>query len=218
MQQDQDSYVIRKILLITFYITSLPAVAQAATIFVVRRGWHTDVGFEVAEMAPPLKSLAAQFPGATSLLFGFGDRRYLQSKQRGAPVMLAALLPGPGLMLVTGLESTPARAFGADHIMTFELDEANNLAAQHAVWSSLHKAQQESLEHGDSGMTGPYPGSLYFAAAPRYSAAHTCNTWTAEMLAAGGIHIRYQHVLFAGQLWRRLKRLQLEDAKNHAAR
>jgi hypothetical protein len=51
---------------------------------------------------------------------------------------------------------------------------------------------------------GPYEDSLYFAATERYSAIHTCNTWAAEALRAGGLPLRAKLVVFAGQLWSQL--------------
>jgi hypothetical protein len=53
-----------------------------------------------------------EFPGAQYLFFGFGDRHYLLAKNRGAPVALAALWPGRGMFLATGLTSAPSVAFG----------------------------------------------------------------------------------------------------------
>jgi hypothetical protein len=78
---------------------SLPSSAEpAAVIYVVRRAWHIDIGFATSDLAPPLASLAHGFAGAHFLLFGFGDRGYLQSRSRRVPNMLGALWPGPGLL------------------------------------------------------------------------------------------------------------------------
>jgi hypothetical protein len=68
-----------------------PAPQDSAVIYVARRGWHVDIGFAAADLQPPLKSLMDEFPGAQYLFFGFGDRHYLLAKNRGAPVLLAAL-------------------------------------------------------------------------------------------------------------------------------
>jgi Protein of unknown function (DUF2459) len=62
---------------------------------------------------------------------------------------------------------------------------------------------------------GPYPGSGYFNAVPRYSAFHTCNTWAAEALKAAGLPVRSRGVALAGQLWRQSRRL--DAASLHAA-
>jgi hypothetical protein len=61
---------------------------------------------------------------------------------------------------------------------------------------------------------GPYEGSVYYLAVPKYSAFHTCNTWGAQVLRAAGFHVRTNGVVFAWQLWmqaRRLKRGQHTD-------
>jgi hypothetical protein len=53
---------------------------------------------------------------------------------------------------------------------------------------------------------GPYEGSYYFLATPKYSGFHTCNTWAAQALRAAGFPIRAQGVLFAHQLWSQVRR------------
>jgi hypothetical protein len=69
------------------------------------------------------------------------------------------------------------------------------------MWGSLLR------QNGEAGVyaVGPYPGSLYFGATPGYSGVHTCNTWVAEVLNAGGLPVRSAGVIFAGQLWTRVR-------------
>ena len=95
--------------------------ATPALIFVVRRGWHIDIGFAARETAGPLQSLAAEFPKVKYLLFGFGDRRYLLAKNRNAPVLLAAMWPGKGIIWGTGLAASPKDVFGADNVITLSV-------------------------------------------------------------------------------------------------
>jgi len=93
--------------------------SPAAPLYVVRRGWHIDVGFRVDDLQPPLRALNTEFAGARYLIFGFGDRHYLMARNYQSFELLAALWPGPGLMLVTGLTASPpgpydgSRYFGA---------------------------------------------------------------------------------------------------------
>jgi len=47
---------------------------------------------------------------------------------------------------------------------------------------------------------GPYPGSLFLPASRDYSALYTCNTWTAEGLAAAGLPVAPAGILFAAQV------------------
>ena len=47
---------------------------------------------------------------------------------------------------------------------------------------------------------GPYKGSAFFASDATYDALHTCNTWTAEILRAGGYPVSTAFVIFAHQV------------------
>jgi len=183
-----------------------PATAQ--TILVARRAWHIDVGFAVADLGAPLDYLAEQFPGATYLFFGFGDRHYLLGKSRHVSGMLGALWPGPGIILVTALKSSPTRAFGSAHVIDLEVSSEQARAAQAFIWHSLANGGGLAADSSIAPYAqGPYEGSLYFSAIPRYSARHTCNTWAAEALKAGGLRVRSRGVVLAGQLWSQTKNL-----------
>jgi hypothetical protein len=195
-------------------VAQSPAAPQEpAVIYVARRGWHVDVGFAAADLQPPLKSLMNEFPGAQYLFFGFGDRHYLLAKDRSAPVMLAALWPGLGMILVTGLKSPPSSAFGGPHVASLAVTVRQASDAQTFVWQSLVKQSgKQSTEDVKSYAPGPYEGSMYFQATPKYSAFHTCNTWAAESLAAAALPIHSARVIFAGQLWSQVRRLEKKQS------
>jgi hypothetical protein len=177
-----------------------PDAANSGVIYVVRRGWHIDIGFDTADLIPPLVELTPEFAGVRFLFFGFGDRRYLQAKDRNVPVLLGALLPGRGLILATGLTSTPKLAFGTRQVIALHVQPRQARDVQAFVW--------RTLDGGHSEAAGPYEGSLYFSAKPGYSVLHTCNTWAAEALAASRLPIHSTGVIFASQLWRQVRRLE----------
>jgi Protein of unknown function (DUF2459) len=183
--------------------TPTPSAPTDATIFVIRRAWHIDIGFDALTLTPPLAALRADFPGARYLSVGFGDRHYLLSHHHEL-ALLGALWPGPALLLVTGLKATPSEAFGAEQVVALAVTRAQLEAAQRQVWASLVTHQGTASVYA----RGPYPGSLYYPAALRYSALHTCNTWAAETLRAAALRVHSAGVLFAGQLWRQVRRLQ----------
>jgi uncharacterized protein (TIGR02117 family) len=176
---------------------------KSAVIYVIKRNWHVDIGFATADLQPPLASLRTDFPGVRYLLFGFGDRHYLLDRDRGFSGALAALWPGAGLMLVTGLTATAQTAFGDNNVIEIRVSSAQTRELQQFVWRSLTR--------DGGGVTplhlGPYQGSLYYAASQRYSALHTCNTWAAQALQAAGIRIHSYGVALSGQLWVQLQRL-----------
>ena len=169
-------------------------------VILARRGWHIDIGFATGALEAPLAPLARDFPQARYLFFGFGDLHYLLSKHRHGPVLLAALWPGRALILLTAIDNTPEQAFGAAHIIRLHLRAADSSAIQHFLLGAFrHEEDRPPVRYAP----GPYEGSAYYLATAQYSALHTCNTWVAEALGAGGLSLHARRVIFAGQLWRR---------------
>jgi hypothetical protein len=181
---------------------ALPAQSQTL-IYVARRGWHVDIGFDVSELGLSLAAVAADFSSARYVFFGFGDRRYLLSRNKNLPSLLAALWPGPGIVLATGVIAPPEEAFGAEHVIRLKVSAAQAQAVRDFVWNSLIKA------NGTVGWfaKGPYEGSLYYSALPTYSAVYTCNTWAAEALHSTELPIHSTGVVFATQLWMQVRRI-----------
>ena len=85
---------------------SAPSPADAV-VYVIGRGWHTDIGLPVEEIAGPLATLEENFPGVRFLTFGFGERQFLVNRKKTFGTMLAALLPSRSAVLLTALESEP---------------------------------------------------------------------------------------------------------------
>jgi uncharacterized protein (TIGR02117 family) len=192
------------VVLILFWTSSPSA---AATLYVARRGWHIDVGMAAADLPPPLEATASHFPGARYLFFGFGDRHYLAAKKHNAPVLLSAMWPGGAIVLVTALAASPAEAFGASHVISLTVSPAQMADLQSFIGMSLATQNGAVLEP----LAGPYEDSLYFTAVGKYSALHTCNTWAAQSLRAAGFHVHTVGVVFAGQLWRQVRRLERDE-------
>lgn len=184
-----------------------PAESAPAQVWVARRGWHIDLGLAVDGLSGPLTSVAAHFPAARFIFFGFGDRRYLTAKRHRASTLAAALWPGAGLTLVTAVEGPPQQAFGEQHALALTLNENQMRSLQDFIWGTF--ATTKGAAHVIE--PGPYEGSLYFEALPRYSGLHTCNTWAAEGLAAAHLPIHPRFVVLAGQLWSQAKKLKQAD-------
>lgn len=172
------------------------------TVYVIGRGWHTEIGLAVAAIGPPLSALAARFPGARALTFGFGDRAFVLARHHGIGVDVGALLPSPGLILVTVLNTSPIAAFGARHVVALPVTRPGFDAIAAYVWESL------ATEHGHLPApygAGPYAGSLLYASRVTYDAFETCNTWTAAALHKGGLPISPAGVLFASQVMQKAR-------------
>jgi len=187
--------------------------ASPTVVYVARRGWHIDIGLAAADLPPPLDSIAADLPGAGYIFFGFGDKHYLLAKNHNGPVLLSALWPGAAIMLVTGLSASPDEGFGASHVIRLMLRPEQARALRAFIWNSF-ETQGKTV---DIYRPGPYEGSLYFLAAAKYSAFHTCNTWGAQALRSAGLRVHAKGVVFAGQLWSQVRRLQRTAAQSPRA-
>jgi len=173
------------------------------TVYVVRRGYHTDIGLKAGDLTGPLAAVAARFPNAQTILVGFGDRTFVTTKRRWLGDWLLALLPGRGAMLVTGLRSTPEAAFGASSAVRLRLDESRFDGIEAYVNGSFSLAQDMPVWIAD----GPYMGSLFYASTRTYDLLDTCNTWTSAALRSGGLDAPVAFTLFSGQTMRAAHRL-----------
>ena len=88
-----------------------------ATIYVVERSWHTDIGLAAGPGLGPLRPFEQQFPGARFFEFGFGERDFMEAEQTTPGLLLRALLPSEGLLLVTALNTPPTQAFAAYRVI-----------------------------------------------------------------------------------------------------
>jgi uncharacterized protein (TIGR02117 family) len=169
----------------------------ADRVYVIDRGWHTDIGLPTAELRGRLALIAKDFPGATSLTIGFGDRAYLLDRDTNFFDMVRALLPGRAALLVTGLSAPPESAFGTDNVVTLAITKPQLHALESFVANSFTTDRAgRPVRLAD----GPYQGSLFFASDATYGAFYTCNTWTAESLRAAGYAVPTMLVILAPQV------------------
>jgi uncharacterized protein (TIGR02117 family) len=180
------------------------SIGTPVTVYVARRKWHIDVGFAAADLEPALMPVKAEFASAKYLFFGFGDRRFLLTKSKTAPLLLRALWPGPALLLVTAIKDPPDFAFGPAQVVRLELSAEQMHAIQSFIRASIPGPDLTPLA------AGPYADSAYYPASQPYSALHTCNTWAAEALRAGAQRVRSTGVIFASQLWHQVTRLRAQ--------
>jgi len=180
--------------------SALPPIAipeGEATIYVIGRGWHTDIGLPVDAAIGPLASLERDYPGVRFLVFGFGERGYFMGHEAGSGAMLAALLPSQGAILLTALAASPVEAFAAHRVVTLHLPRASVERIAARLWQDLEIAADGSpVRLAD----GPYVGSVFYAGQATYDAFNTCNTWTARLLRDGGVPVDPRGVLFASQV------------------
>ena len=193
-----------------------PATHELLPVYVVKRGWHIDIGIALADAQPPLRPVAAAFPGSRYLLFGFGDRRYLL--HGGAADMVGALWGGAGLVLVTSVgPQQPEQVFGRDNVVRVDLTPRQMSDLQGFIGRTF-AAQDGSIVPVPPGPRAVGSYSAYYESVQRYSALHTCNTWSAEALKSAELPVSSSGVEFAWQLWQQVQPLESQgpDTSPHS--
>lgn len=185
---------------------SQKAVATLKTyrLWVVRTSWHTGLALSPAEAGPALTSLVPPTSRIRYLVFGWGARRFYLSHHPTSGMALAALFPSRSVMLVE-----PCR-----RKLELCLGSATHLDAVRITRTGLLRLRiylRHSFTKGPGGETvplrsGPTFHSEFFASGLDYDAFHTCNTWTAQALAAAGLPVTSAGVMFAYQVWSQLPR------------
>jgi uncharacterized protein (TIGR02117 family) len=166
-------------------------------VYVIGRGWHTDISLPVGEIAGNLANLEDAFPGVRFLTFGFGERQFVVNREKTFGAMLNALLPSQSAVLMTALRASPQDAFGSSNVIELHVSRTGLDRIEATIW------QEFELSPGGEPMLladGPYPGSVFYAARDTYDGLYTCNTWTAETLRTAGLPMPVTGVLFAGQV------------------
>ncbi len=179
-----------------------PAATGAQIIYVIAGGWHTELALPAASIDSPLKALAVRFPGARSLVFGWGARGYYMARHPGFEDLMRAATPGPAVVLVVPLAISAAAFAGAANAIPLAISPGGAARLSRFLWDSLVENCNGGLR--DLG-AGPYPQSVFYAATGTYDLSDTCNTWAAEALRAAGVPVNPAGVVFAGQLLDQLR-------------
>jgi uncharacterized protein (TIGR02117 family) len=185
------------------------AAPGSAIVYVIARDWHTDIGLPMREAAGTFASVIGRFPGAQYFIFGFGDREFYQKRETGFFDMVKALFPGPGVLLVTALRSSPEEAFAPKNVVALTLSQEGLDRLVAFIRGSFVTDRAGAVLPLSE---GPYPGSLFYASTRTYDAFYTCNTWTAEALQFGGLAVTVSGVLFAGQVVEQARAIEARQA------
>jgi len=174
-----------------------PDPADDAVVYVIERGWHSDIGLPADEIDGPPARLKQSLPGLRVLTFGFGERAYLLANDVTIGGMLAALLPSRSALLVTALRDSPQAAFGAADVVVLHISRAGLARLRARLWQSF-----ELSADGRPVVirAGPYPCGVFYAGTDTYDALNTCNTWTATLLRAAGLPVPTAGVVLVGQV------------------
>lgn len=174
------------------------ALPATETVYVIAAAWHTEIGISTNDVAEPLARLAAGSPSARYLVFGWGSRDYYMASHPSLGDALAAITPGPAVMLVIPLTASLSQTFGKN-TKTYPIPVSREGIARLSafLWGYLVK-DRDGMFHPIE--QGPYPGSAFYAAGGTYSLARTCNTFTVDALQAAGVPVNTAGVFLASQV------------------
>ncbi len=164
--------------------------------YVVSRGWHTEIGIPSDRLAGPLGMFRQVFPGARAVMFGYGKRTFMTAPADNISEYLFGPVPGPAVIEVVGLSVMPPLAYGKQDMVALSVSPSGARALSAFLWDDLARDHT-----GAPLLVGPglFPGSRFYAARSRYSLGHTCNSWVAAALHAAGLPIDPDGVVLSGQ-------------------
>lgn len=175
-------------------------------VYVVNHGWHTGIVLATVDIPPGAWPVAEKFMRARYIEVGWGDRVYYTDPDAGlGTASRAALIGGPGVLHLVGLDQSPRQAFPGSEVVALPVSVAG--------LERLVAYVADSFAHDDAGRAIDFGGSLYgagrfYASRERFHLFKTCNVWTAWALQAAGLPIGT--AITAGSL--------MDDARGLAAR
>jgi uncharacterized protein (TIGR02117 family) len=179
-------------------------------VHVVSHGWHTAIVLPRADLVSTgLLPEADDFPRASFLEFGWGDRVYYPAKETTLGMALeAALIPTPAVMHMAALARPPELTYPGSETMEIALTENGMRRLAGAIAGEFSRPKGGRAVPVSRGL---YPDSNFYDAQGAFHLFNTCNTWTARMLRASGVDLSPAGVVTANDLMTRLRAALAEN-------
>lgn len=156
------------------------------------------------DATPALWPEAADFPAATWLEVGWGDRAFYQAREPTLGMALRAAFGSASVLHVVAVEGPLETFFGGAEIV--------ELALSHEGMTALIRFVAATVARGGGARAAPlgpgrYGRSAFYPARGTYSLLNTCNTWVAEALEAAGCGVAPSLATTAEGLMSQVRRL-----------
>jgi len=164
-----------------------PSMHEAATsIHLVNHGWHTGIAIARADLPDDFPALA-DFPRADHLEFGWGDAEYYPAADLTLRQGTRALFrPTPSVLHVAAIEGEVVAAFASSTIVRLPLSADGRERLLDFIRAEF---QRDAGGRPIAVAPGLYGASRFYRANGEFYFPRTCNWWTAQALAAGGVPI-----------------------------
>lgn len=179
------------------------ATAGCRTLFVAGHARHTGIVVDRRDFDPVATAGSPEFLAKDWLEIGWGDADFYQEQGDSILLGMKALFLSSGAVVhVYGFNGAPAVNFPKSEVVELRLT-----AERYArLLDFLRAAFTRDAAGGVRRLgTGLYGLSYFYAGEGTYHAFHTCNTWVAEGLAAGGFPIDTAGVITVGQVMDRVR-------------
>jgi hypothetical protein len=188
---------------------------NANIVWVLSRGWHTQIGLTADELTGGLARFRQIYPGMRAIMFGYGKRTFMTARADRASEYLLGPFPGPAVIETVGLRALPQAAYGPDGMVALALPAGGAAALSAFIWNDIARDHT-----GAPRLVGPgrYEGSRFYDAVSGYNLAHTCNTWIADALHAAGLPVSGAGVVFSGQAMSRADQAAAAQCHGEAGR
>lgn len=164
-----------------------PHTGQDSTrsVWLVTPGWHSGLVLRRDDIPPEWIPEHSDFEGASHLEFGWGDRDYYRAPDPTPWLALkAALIPGPAVLFLRGLDGAPEAYFIPGEIQRIDLPAP----AFRRILAYLHGS---FLRHGRERALPleprPHGSSRFYEAEGQFHLFNNCNAWTARALRSAGL-------------------------------
>jgi uncharacterized protein (TIGR02117 family) len=168
----------------------------AKVIYVVGHGWHTSLVVKRADIPAGLWPEQHDFPQATYIDLGWGDKDFYQAREPTLGLAMRAAFKSTGSVLhVVGFNSAPAEYFPGSDVFAVRISPAGLEALSTFIQATYKRdAQGRPMLLGK----GWYGDSRFYLAEGQYHLFNTCNNWVARALQVAGAPINPALAMTAG--------------------
>ncbi|UPU35539.1 DUF2459 domain-containing protein [Geomonas paludis] len=187
----------------------LPATkAEERSIYVIAHGWHAGIALPVEELGEELGFVKEFLRPGRYYEFGWGEADFYQADKVTVPIFLKAVFwRNPSVMHVFSMPATPADEFRGTDLVELKLSETGLKHLKDSLRASFKFDPAQRPYPLKRGQQGEY---RFFKAEGDYLITHTCNTWTAKMLASGGVPMDTVFTLRSAGVMRQAKKARKE--------
>jgi hypothetical protein len=145
-------------------------------------------------------------------MFSYGKRTFFTAPTDDIGEYFLGPIPGPAAIQVIALSVLPADAYSAAETTVLSVPKSSTAALSDFIWGDIVKNSGGKPKFISSGHLG---GIQFYAAVTQYTLFHTCNTWAVDALAAAGLPVSSDNVIFSGQVVTRAEAVRECQAAGH---